>query len=66
MFYVASFQFGYPMYAANLPVGPQWSDRIDEAHEYDHRDSRQTKLAYWKAEAEVNGLNPDAVRIVEA
>lgn len=66
MFYIASFQFGYPMYAAPIADGPQWSDRIDEAHTYDHRDARETKLAYWKAEAEVNGLDPNAVRIVEA
>lgn len=66
MFYVASFQFGYPMFAANLPAGPQWSDRADEAHQYDHRDARETKLAYWRAYAEACGLNPAEVRIVEA
>lgn len=68
MFYIASFQFGYPMYAASINngiSGPQWSDRVDEAHAYDHRDARETKLAYWKAYAESCGLDADAVRIVE-
>ena len=66
MFRIASFQFGYAMYAAPIAGGPQWSDRVDEAHTFDHRDARGTKLAYWRAEAELCGLNPEQVRIVEA
>ncbi len=67
MFRIASFQFGYAMYAASIAgiTAPQWSDRVDEAHTYDHRDSRQTKLAYWKAYAEVQGLDPKQVRVVD-
>lgn len=69
MFRIASFQFGYAMYAASIAGGvtvPQWSDRVDEAHVYDHRDNRELKLRYWRAYAEVQGLDPEQVRIVEA
>jgi len=68
MFRIASFQFGYAMYAASIAglTAPQWSDRVDEAHTYDHRDNRETKLTYWKAYAEaVCGLDPKHVRVVE-
>ena len=67
MFRIASFQFGCAMFAASVPGprAPQWSDRVDEAHTYDHRDSRTTKLTYWKALAQINGLDPAKVQIVE-
>lgn len=64
-FRIASFQFGYAMYAAAITGGPQWSDRVGESYLYDHRDSRETKLTYWKAYAEFCGLDADAVRVVE-
>ncbi len=67
MFRIASFQFGYAMYAASIAgiTAPQWSDRVDEAHLYDHRDSREMKLTYWKAYAEIQGLDPTKVQVVE-
>lgn len=58
-FRIVSKQFGYPMYAANAPTG--WSDRIDESHVYDDQDSQETKLVYWKALAESQGLDSKAV-----
>lgn len=67
MFRIASFQFGYAMYAASIAgaTAPQWSDQVAEAHVYDHRDSRETKLRYWKAYAEIQGLDPKHVKVVE-
>lgn len=71
LFRIASFQFGYAMYAASIAgsvdgrEAPQWSDRVGESHLYDHRDARETKLSYWKAYAESCGLDASAVRVVE-
>lgn len=63
LFQVVCNQFGYPMYAANAPTG--WSDRIDEAHTYDDRDSKETKLKYWRGLAASQGLDASTVAVVE-
>ena len=66
-FRIVNNQFGYPMYAAYLSLGtPPWTDRIEEAHVYDHRDNRETKLKYWRAIASNSGLDPAAVVAVPA
>lgn len=61
MFRIVSRQFGYPMYAADAPTG--WSDRADEAHEYDHRDNPAFKLKYWRAFADNAGLDASKVEV---
>ena len=63
-FRIASSQFGYPMYASSAPTG--WSDRIEESHVYDDRDSRETKLKYWRALATTQGLDASAVAVLES
>lgn len=66
-FRIASRQFGYPLFAASVPgpKAPQWSDRLDEAHEYvDGEDSPETKLKWWKAVAATEGLDPAMVEVV--
>jgi hypothetical protein len=63
MFRIASNQFGYLMFSS--PVDGGWSDVVSEAHVYDSRDSRETKLNYWRAFAVSCGLNPALVLIVE-
>ncbi len=59
-------QFGYPIYAASLPLAElPWSDLIEESYVYDARDVRETKLTWWKALAKVHGLDPACVQIEE-
>lgn len=66
-FRIVSREFGYEMYAASLPMGtPPWSDRIEDAYVYDHRDNREFKLKFWRGMASFYGLNPECVHIEEA
>lgn len=61
-FRIVAKPFGYPMYAA--PVGgPDWSDRADEAHVYDHRDNPETKLKWWKAQLGSYGIDATTVAV---
>lgn len=60
-FRVVSHQFEYPMYAANIGTG--WTDKFEEAAVYDHRDSAETKLKYWKALAKAQGLDESKVSV---
>lgn len=66
-FRIYSDQFGYKMFAASEPTSgvPPWSDLESDAHVYDDRDSRETKLKYWRANAAMWGLDPACVKIEE-
>lgn len=65
-FNIITRQFGYAMFAAQVAGNaPQWSDQPHEAHTYDCRDNREMKLAYWRANAKMNGLDPAQVEVVE-
>ena len=61
LFRIVCRQFGYPMYAAN--VGAGWTDKYEEAAVYDHRDSAETKLKYWKAVAKNQGMDETTVSV---
>lgn len=60
-FVIVNRQFGYPMFAAETAIG--WSDRLEDAYIYDHRDNPEFKLKYWRAMASNNGLDSSAVQV---